>query len=161
MSDRLQPGDPAPDFTLTDDSGDQVALADLAGRKAIVYFYPKAMTPGCTTQACEFTDSLEDLSGAGYEVVGISPDSPAALARFREKDGLTIRLLSNPQKDVLRAWGAFGEKMNYGKKVEGVIRSTVVLDEAGVVTHAWYNVKATGHVAKVRRELGFQSGESR
>jgi len=161
VSDRLQPGDPAPDFTLTDDSGDQVALADLAGRKAIVYFYPKAMTPGCTTQACEFTDSLEDLSGAGYEVVGISPDSPAALARFREKDGLTIRLLSNPQKDVLRAWGAFGEKMNYGKKVEGVIRSTVVLDEAGVVTHAWYNVKATGHVAKVRRELGIQSGESR
>ena len=154
MSDRLQPGDPAPDFTLTDDHGDQVALADLAGRKAIVYFYPKAMTPGCTTQACEFTDSLEDLSGAGYEVVGISPDSPAALARFREKDGLTIRLLSNPQKDVLRAWGAFGEKMNYGKKIEGVLRSTFVISPEGRIEHALYNVKATGHVARVRKLLG-------
>ena len=154
MSDRLTPGDPAPDFTLADDRGDEVTLSSLRGRKVIVYFYPAAMTPGCTKQACDFSDSLESLRKDGYEVVGISPDKPAKLAKFRERDALTLTLLSDPDKDVLRAWGAYGEKKLYGKTVEGVIRSTVVLDEEGTVSHAWYNVKATGHVAKLRRDLG-------
>ena len=157
MTDRLAPGDAAPDFTLTSDTGDEVTLADLRGRKVIVYFYPAAMTPGCTTQACDFTDSLESLRGAGYEVVGVSPDSPARLATFRERDHLTIRLLSDPDKQVLRAWGAFGEKKLYGKVVEGVIRSTLVVDEDGKVEVAQYNVKATGHVAKLRKDLGLAS----
>jgi peroxiredoxin Q/BCP len=157
MSTRLTPGDRAPDFTLTDDRGQSVSLADLRGRKAIVYVYPAAMTPGCTTQACDFSDNLEALTGQGYAVVGISPDAPEKLARFREKENLTITLLSDPDKEMLRAWGAFGEKKLYGKVVEGVIRSTVVLDEEGVVTHAWYNVKATGHVAKIMRDLGLQT----
>ena len=154
MSDRLTPGDPAPDFTLADDRGDEVTLSSLRGRKVIVYFYPAAMTPGCTKQACDFSDNLESLRRDGYEVVGISPDKPAKLAKFRERDALTLALLSDPDKDVLRAWGAYGEKKLYGKTVEGVIRSTVVLDEEGTVSHAWYNVKATGHVAKLRRDLG-------
>jgi len=154
VSDRLTPGDPAPDFTLADDRGDEVTLSSLRGRKVIVYFYPAAMTPGCTKQACDFSDSLESLRKDGYEVVGISPDKPAKLAKFRERDALTLTLLSDPDKDVLRAWGAYGEKKLYGKTVEGVIRSTVVLDEEGTVSHAWYNVKATGHVAKLRRDLG-------
>jgi peroxiredoxin Q/BCP len=157
MSTRLTPGDQAPDFTLTDDRGQSVSLADLRGRKAIVYVYPAAMTPGCTTQACDFSDNLEALTGQGYAVVGISPDAPEKLARFRDKENLTITLLSDPDKEMLRAWGAFGEKKLYGKVVEGVIRSTVVLDEEGVVTHAWYNVKATGHVAKIMRDLGLQT----
>jgi peroxiredoxin Q/BCP len=157
MSTRLTPGDQAPDFTLTDDRGQSVSLADLRGRKAIVYVYPAAMTPGCTTQACDFSDNLEALTGQGYAVVGISPDAPEKLARFRDKENLTITLLSDPDKEMLRAWGAFGEKKLYGKVVEGVIRSTVVLDEEGVVTHAWYNVKATGHVAKIMRDLGLQA----
>lgn len=151
---RLEPGDQAPDFTLKDDTGADVALSSLRGKKVIVYFYPAAMTPGCTTQACDFSDSLESLTAKGYAVVGISPDAPAKLARFREKEGLTITLLSDPDKEVLTAWGAFGEKKMYGKTVQGVIRSTVVLDEQGSVTHSWYNVKATGHVAKLRRDLG-------
>lgn len=154
MTTRLAPGDPAPDFALTDDRGETVTLSDLRGRKAIVYVYPAAMTPGCTTQACDFTDNLEALTGQGYAVVGVSPDAPEKLARFREKEGLTITLLSDPDKEMLRAWGAFGEKKLYGKVVQGVIRSTFVLDEEGVVTHAWYNVKATGHVAKIMRDLG-------
>lgn len=151
---RLAPGDQAPDFSLSDDEGKQVSLGDLRGKKAIVYFYPAAMTPGCTTQACDFSESLESLTKDGYSVVGISPDKPEKLAKFRAKEGLTIALLGDPDKGVLNAWGAFGEKKLYGKTVEGVIRSTIVLDENGVVTHAWYNVKATGHVAKVRRDLG-------
>jgi len=151
--DRLSPGDPAPDFTLPADDGDEVSLADLRGKKVIVYFYPAAMTPGCTTQACDFTDSLESLRGAGYEVLGISPDAPAKLARFREKDGLTIRLLSDADKSVMTAYGAFGEKKLYGKVVNGVIRSTFVVDEEGRIELAQYNVKATGHVAKLRRDL--------
>ena len=151
---RLSPGDTAPDFTLTDDRGESVSLADLRGRRTILYVYPAALTPGCTTQACDFTDNLESLAGQGYAVVGVSPDSPEKLARFREKEGLTITLLSDPDKAMLRQWGAFGEKKLYGKVVEGVIRSTFVLDEDGVVTHAWYNVKASGHVAKVMRDLG-------
>ena len=151
---RLSPGDPAPAFTLETDTGDQVSLSDLRGRKVIVYFYPAAMTPGCTKQACDFTDSLSSLQAAGYEVVGISPDQPAKLAKFRERDGLTITLASDPDKATMMAYGAFGEKKLYGKVVEGVIRSTFVVDEDGKIELAQYNVKATGHVAKLRRDLG-------
>jgi len=151
---RLSAGDIAPDFTLTDDAEQQVTLSDLRGKKVIVYFYPAAMTPGCTKQACDFTDSLDSLHGAGYEVLGISPDKPAKLAKFRERDGLTITLLSDPDKAVMNEYGAFGEKLLYGKTVEGVIRSTIVVGEDGTVELAQYNVKATGHVAKLRRDLG-------
>jgi peroxiredoxin Q/BCP len=151
---RLSPGDTAPDFTLTSDTGEEVSLADLHGRKVIVYFYPNAMTPGCTTQACDFSDSLASLKAAGYEVLGISPNTPDKLAKFRERDGLTITLLSDADKSVMQAYGAYGEKKLYGKLVEGVIRSTFVVDEDGKLTLAQYNVKATGHVAKLRRDLG-------
>jgi thioredoxin-dependent peroxiredoxin len=151
---RLQPGEDAPDFTLSDDRGGKVTLSDLRGRKVVVYFYPAAMTPGCTKEACDFSDSLDSLQAAGYTVVGISPDQPAKLAKFRERDGLTITLLSDPDREVLTRWGAYGEKKLYGKVVEGVIRSTFVVDEAGRIELAQYNVKATGHVAKLRRELG-------
>lgn len=154
MTTRLQPGDPAPDFSLPSDTGETVTLADLRGSSVIVYFYPAAMTPGCTKQACDFSDSIDRLKAEGYEVVGISPDSPAKLAKFRENDGLTITLLSDPEKEVLTAWGAFGEKKLYGKVVNGVIRSTFVVDPEGKICHAAYNVKATGHVAKLRRDLG-------
>jgi peroxiredoxin Q/BCP len=151
---RLSPGDPAPDFALSADDGSTVSLADHRGRKVIVYFYPAAMTPGCTTQACDFTDSLSSLQGAGYDVLGISPDAPAKLAKFRERDGLTITLLSDADRAVMKEYGAFGEKKLYGKTVEGVIRSTFVVDEEGKIALAQYNVKATGHVAKLRRDLG-------
>jgi thioredoxin-dependent peroxiredoxin len=151
---RLSTGDPAPDFTLPTDDGRTVSLADSRGRKTIVYFYPAAMTPGCTKQACDFTDSLSSLQAHGYDVLGISPDSPATLAKFRERDGLTITLLSDPDKSVLNAYGAFGEKKLYGKTVEGVLRSTFVVDEEGRIALAQYNVKASGHVAKLRRDLG-------
>lgn len=157
MTDRLQPGDEAPPFALQDDTGSEVSLESLRGRKVIVYFYPAAMTPGCTKQACDFSDSLEQLQGQGYEVVGISPDQPEKLARFRERDNLTITLLSDPDKAVMTSYGAFGEKKLYGKVVQGVIRSTFVVDEEGKVEHAMYNVKATGHVAKIQRDLGLQS----
>ena len=154
---RLAVGDPAPDFTLaTDTDGDgDVNLYDLLeeGRKVIVYFYPAAMTPGCTTQACDFTDSLDSLQAAGYTVLGISKDSPSKLAKFRERDGLTITLLSDPDLAVHQAYGAFGEKKLYGKIVEGVIRSTFVVTPDGKIEVAQYNVKAAGHVAKLRREL--------
>jgi peroxiredoxin Q/BCP len=151
---RLSAGDPAPDFTLPTDTGETVTLSDLRGGRVIVYFYPAALTPGCTKQACDFTDSLDSLRAAGYEVLGISPDKPEKLAKFRERDALTITLLSDPDKSVMQAWGAFGEKKLYGKVVEGVIRSTFVLDEQGRVELAQYNVKATGHVAKLRKDLG-------
>ncbi len=154
MSARLQPGDHAPAFSLTDDQGHTVSLGDFAGRKVIVYFYPAAMTPGCTKQACDFSESLESLRRDGYEVVGISRDKPEKLAKFRARDELTIPLVSDESLDVHRAYGAWGEKKLYGKTVEGVIRSTFVIDEEGVVSHALYNVKATGHVAKLRRDLG-------
>ena len=150
---RLSPGDTAPDFTLPDDTGEQVTLSDLRGRKVIVYFYPAAMTPGCTKQACDFTDSLDSLKAAGYEVLGISPDKPEKLAKFRERDALTIALLSDGDRSVMTEWGAFGEKKMYGKVVQGVIRSTFVVDEDGKVEVAQYNVKATGHVAKLQRDL--------
>ena len=153
-SGRLTVGDAAPGFTLPTDTGEDVSLSDLRGRKVIVYFYPAAMTSGCTKQACDFTDSLESLRGAGYEVVGISPDKPAKLASFRERDALSIVLASDEDKAVMNAYGAFGEKRLYGKTVQGVIRSTIVVDEDGTVALAQYNVKATGHVAKLRRDLG-------
>ncbi len=151
---RLTPGDTAPEFTLADDTGTEVSLADLRGSKVVVYFYPSAMTPGCTTQACDFSDSLDSLQGAGYQVLGISPDKPEKLAKFRAEEGLTIRLLSDPDKAAMQAYAAFGEKKLYGKTVQGVIRSTFVVDEDGKVEVAQYNVKATGHVAKLRRDLG-------
>jgi peroxiredoxin Q/BCP len=156
MSGRLEPGDTAPDFTLTDDTGAPVSLSDLRGGKVIVYFYPAAMTPGCTTQACDFSDSLESLKGEGYTVLGISPDKPDKLARFREKEGLTVTLLSDADRSVMDAWGAFGEKKLYGKTVEGVIRSTVVVAEDGTVSHAFNNLKANSHVATLRRDLGLE-----
>lgn len=156
MSQRLSPGDPAPDFDLTAADGTQMSLADLADNKAIVYFYPKAMTPGCTTQAIDFQTADDDLQAAGYAVVGISPDEPAALAEFAAKEGLNFPLLSDPDRSTTAAYGAYGEKQNYGKAITGVIRSTVVLDADGRVEHAFYNVKATGHVAKLRRDLGLE-----
>ena len=152
MTTRLQPGDTAPDFTLTNDAGEDVTLSQQSG-KVIVYFYPAAMTPGCAKQACDFSDSIDRLQAEGYTVLGISPDQPEKLAKFREKDGLTITLLSDPGKEVLTAWGAFGEKKLYGKVVQGVIRSTFVVED-GTITLAQYNVKATGHVAKLRKDLG-------
>jgi len=151
---RLAPGDPAPDFTLDDTEGHAISLKDFRGRKAVVYFYPAAMTPGCTKQACDFRDSLDSLAAAGYTVLGISPDKPEKLVKFRARDGLTFPLLSDPDRSVLAAYGAFGEKTMYGKKVTGVIRSTFVVDENGNIALAQYNVKATGHVAKLRRDLG-------
>jgi len=151
---RLETGTPAPDFTLTSDTGEQVTLSGLRGQKVIVYFYPAAMTPGCTKQACDFSDSLDSLQGKGYTVLGVSPDKPEKLAKFRERDGLTITLLSDPDKQVLSTWGAFGEKQMYGKTVQGVIRSTFVVGEDGTLEVAQYNVKATGHVAKLKRDLG-------
>ena len=156
MSDqqRIAPADPPPDITLPSATGEDVSLAGLRGTKVIVYFYPAAMTPGCTKQACDFTDSIDSLRGAGFEVLGISPDKPEKLAKFRERDHLTITLLSDVDKSVLAAYGAFGEKKLYGKTVEGVIRSTFVVDEDGKVEVAQYNVKATGHVAKLRKDLG-------
>lgn len=154
MPERLSPGDTAPDFTLTSDTEEQVTLSDLRGKKVIVYFYPAAMTPGCTKQACDFSESLDSLRGAGYEVVGVSKDKPAKLAKFRERDSLTLTLLSDEDLEVHRAYGAYGTKKLYGKEVEGVIRSTVVVGENGTVELAQYNVKATGHVAKLRRDLG-------
>jgi thioredoxin-dependent peroxiredoxin len=151
---RLSPGDLAPDFTLPDADGKDVSLTDFRGRKVVVYFYPAAMTPGCTKQACDFRDSLDSLAGAGYAVVGISPDKPEKLAKFRERDAVNFPLLSDPSKTTLEAFGAYGEKTMYGKKVTGVLRSTFVVDEEGRVEVAQYNVKATGHVAKLRRDLG-------
>jgi len=151
---RLAAGDPAPEFTLLDDTGARVSLADLAGDRTVLYVYPAAMTPGCTTQACDFRDSLDALAAAGVRVVGISPDSPQKLAEFRARDGLTFPLLSDPDAEVLTAYGAYGEKSLYGKKVRGVLRSTFVLDADHRVEKAMYNVKATGHVAKLRSELG-------
>jgi len=151
---RLEPGTAAPDFSLLDQDGEAVRLADLRGEKTVLYFYPAAMTPGCTTQACDFRDSISSLQGAGYRVVGISRDTPEKLAEFRERDGLTFTLLSDPDHAVHTAYGVWGEKMNYGKVIEGVIRSTFVLDENGTITLALYNVKATGHVARLRKLLG-------
>jgi peroxiredoxin Q/BCP len=153
-STRLTAGDTAPDFTLTDQSGASVSLASLRGQKVVVYFYPAAMTPGCTTQACDFRDNLGSLAAAGFQVLGLSKDTQAKLAEFAENEHLTFPLLSDEDLAVHRAYGAWGEKNLYGKLVTGVLRSTFVLDEAGTVTHALYNVKATGHVASLRKRLG-------
>jgi thioredoxin-dependent peroxiredoxin len=150
---RLAPGDRAPAFSLPSDTGATVALEDLRGKKVVLYVYPAAMTPGCTKQACDFRDSLQRFVDAGYAVVGLSPDKPAKLAQFREKEGLTFPLLSDESKQVLTAYGAYGEKQLYGKTVVGVIRSTFLLDENGVVEKASYAVKATGHVAKLLKDL--------
>ena len=154
MTERLTAGDPAPEFTLPTDNGDTLTLKDLRGRKVILYVYPAAMTPGCTTQACDFRDSLASLQAAGYEVVGISPDTPAKLAKFRERDAITFPLVSDQDRSVLTAYGAFGEKKNYGRTYMGVIRSTVIVDEEGKVERALYNVRAAGHVAKLIKDLG-------
>jgi peroxiredoxin Q/BCP len=151
---QLAPGQTAPDFTLPAADGSAVSLSDYQGRKIVVYFYPAAMTPGCTKQACDFRDSLASLQAAGYAVLGVSPDTPAKLSRFVERDALTFPLLSDPGHEVLQAWGAWGEKTRYGKKVIGVIRSTVVVGADGTVELAKYNVKATGHVASLRKTLG-------
>lgn len=150
---RLQVGDTAPAFGLRDADGNTVKLSDFEGRKVIVYFYPAASTPGCTKQACDFRDNLTELSDAGLEVVGISPDKPDKLAKFRDAEKLTFPLLSDPDRKVLEAWGAYGEKTMYGKTVTGVIRSTFVVDEKGKIAVAQYNIRATGHVAKLRRDL--------
>lgn len=151
---QLSPGDKAPAFSLADDHGATVKLSDFRGQTVILYAYPAAMTPGCTKQACDFRDNLTVLQQAGYAIVGISPDSPEKLAAFRERDGLTFPLLSDPTKEVLTSYGAFGEKKLYGKVVTGVIRSTFVISPKGVIEHAFSNVKATGHVAKLMRDLG-------
>jgi peroxiredoxin len=154
MSERLQPGDPAPDFTLPTPDGDEVSLESLRGGKVILYFYPAAMTPGCTTEACDFRDDLGSLRGAGYTVLGISPDDLEELARFREHEALTFPLLADPGHAVYEAYGAWGDEQLDGRAVTGVIRSTVVLDAEGRVERAMYDVQATGHVAEVRRTLG-------
>ena len=157
MSVRLAPGDQAPKFTLTSESGETFSLADLAGQKTIVYFYPAAGTPGCAKQACDFRDNLGSLQAAGYKVVGISPDKQDKLANVVEKDGLTFPLLSDPDREVATAYGAFGEKNSYGRIVQGIIRSTFVIDESGKIEVAQYNVRATGHVAKLKRDLGLNA----
>ena len=151
---RLVPGDPAPDFTLPDADGRPVTLSSFRGQRVIVYFYPAAMTPGCTKEACDFRDNLADLNGQGITVLGISPDQPAKLAKFRDKEGLTFPLLSDPGHAVLEAYGAYGEKMLYGKTTVGVIRSTFVIGADGTIEQAMYGVKATGHVARLRAEIG-------
>jgi peroxiredoxin Q/BCP len=154
MTARLAVGDPAPEFSLTAADGSIVSLADYRGRSVIVYFYPAAGTPGCTKEACDFQDSLAQLNGAGLDIVAISPDKAAKLQKFAADESLTFPLLSDPDKSVLSAYGAFGEKSLYGKTVTGVIRSTFVINREGAISHAGYNVKATGHVAKLRRDLG-------
>lgn len=146
-------GDKAPDFTLPDSTGKQISLSDYAGQSVIVYFYPRASTPGCTKQACDFTENLALLNDAGYQVLGISPDKPDKLAKFIAEENLTFPLLSDPEKIVLSAWGAFGEKQNYGKTIQGVIRSTFIVGPDGTIADARYNVRATGHVAKLLKDL--------
>jgi peroxiredoxin Q/BCP len=153
VSDRLEVGDQAPAFSLKDDTGATVKLSGFKGKSVVVYFYPAALTPGCTKQACDFSENLSLLEGAGIEVVGISPDKSEKLAKFREKEGLTITLLSDPERETMKAYAAFGEKTMYGKKVTGVIRSTFVVDPQGKISVAQYNVKATGHVAKLLKDL--------
>ncbi|SEH80040.1 MULTISPECIES: thioredoxin-dependent thiol peroxidase [unclassified Leifsonia] len=151
---RLEAGQPAPAFTLADQDGATVSLGDFAGKNVIVYFYPAAMTPGCTTEACDFRDNLNSLKSAGYQVIGISKDAPAKNKQFQEQEGLNFPLLSDEDLAVHRAYGAYGEKSLYGKIVEGVIRSTFVVDPDGTLRLPLYNVKATGHVASLRKKLG-------
>lgn len=153
MTDRLGPGRLAPAFTLLDQDETPVTLEDLRGRRVILFFYPEAMTPGCTKEACDFRDSLAPLQAAGYTILGISRDEPEKLRRFRERDGLTYDLLSDPDHEVHEKYAVWGDKLNYGKVVQGVIRSTFVIDEKGRTAHALYNVRATGHVARLRALL--------
>jgi peroxiredoxin Q/BCP len=154
MTTRLEVGQAAPAFALPDQNGNAVSLSDFAGKKVILYFYPAAMTPGCTKQACDFRDSLASLTAAGYVVLGVSKDAPAKLKKFEANDALTFPLLSDPELTVHNAYAAFGEKSMYGKTVQGVIRSTFVIDEQGKISLPLYNVKATGHVASLRNKLG-------
>ncbi|MBA8823108.1 peroxiredoxin Q/BCP [Saccharopolyspora lacisalsi] len=154
MTEKLSPGDAAPEFTLTDADGKTVSLSDFRGGSVVVYFYPAASTPGCTTEACDFRDNLAELNDAGFTVLGISPDSPEKLVEFRDSEGLTFPLLSDPHRSVMTEWGAFGEKQNYGKTVQGVIRSTFVVDADGKIDKALYNIKATGHVERLRKQIG-------
>ncbi|MBX9245237.1 peroxiredoxin [Actinotalea ferrariae] len=151
---RLSVGDAAPDFTVPTADGGRFTLSEQRGTRVVIFFFPAAMTPGCTTQACDFRDSLGSLQAAGYTVLGVSPDPVPRLAEFTESAALTYPLGSDPDRAVLDAYGAYGEKKLYGKTVEGVIRSTVVVGADGTVELAQYNVKATGHVAKLRRDLG-------
>jgi thioredoxin-dependent peroxiredoxin len=157
MTTRLEDGDTAPDFTLPDADGNDVSLADFAGQRVIVYFYPAALTPGCTTQAVDFTAAMADLTAAGVHVIGVSPDTQEKLIQFRQQESVSFPLLSDVDKTVLSAYGAYGEKLLYGKLIEGVIRSTFVIDVdakgRGTVAVAQYNVKATGHVTKLKRDL--------
>lgn len=155
---RLTPGERAPDFSLASDEGTTVSLADLRGRRVIVYFYPSAGTPGCTRQACDFRDALPTIDHAGLTVLGVSPDSPATLARFRAAEDLTFPLLSDPDHAVMAAYGAWGERTMYGRTSVGVIRSTVVVDAEGLVESAQYGVKATGHVGRLMRDLSLPTG---
>lgn len=150
---RLSVGDPAPDFTLSDDAGKDVSLHDFRGQRVIVYFYPAAMTPGCTTEACDFRDNIASLAGAGFTVLGISKDEPTKLREFRDRDHLNFPLLSDPDLKVHKTYGAYGEKVRYGKTLVGVLRSTIVVDGDGNVELARYNVRATGHVASLRKAL--------
>jgi peroxiredoxin Q/BCP len=154
---RLEVGDKAPAFSLPDADGNTVKLSDYKGRRVIVYFYPAASTPGCTKQACDFRDSLSELNGAGLDVIGISPDKPAKLAKFRDDQKLTFPLLSDPDREVLTAWGAYGEKTMYGKTVLGVIRSTFVVDEKGKLAEAQYNVKAAHTTTKIQKILAAEA----
>jgi peroxiredoxin Q/BCP len=151
---RLEPGDAAPEFTLPDADGNPVSLSSFRGRRVVVYFYPAAMTPGCTKEAIGFQEALDELTGSDVAVLGISPDEPAKLAKFRERENLTFPLLSDPDTKVLQAYGAYGEKKLYGKTIVGVIRSTFIVDADGRIEKAFYNVKATGHVERILRELG-------
>jgi peroxiredoxin Q/BCP len=153
MNNRLEVGDAAPDFTLPDSTGAAISLSDYRGQRVIAYFYPAAGTPGCTKQACDFRDNLAELNGAGLTVLGISPDKPAKLAKFVAEEGLTFPLLADENREVLTAWGAYGEKQNYGRTVMGVIRSTFIVDADGKIEKPMYNVRATGHVAKLRKDL--------
>ncbi|KQM84085.1 thioredoxin-dependent thiol peroxidase [Agromyces sp. Leaf222] len=154
---RLAPGDLAPDFTLNDQHGTPTTLSELRGERVVLYFYPEAMTPGCTTEACDFRDSLNSFASAGVRVIGVSKDAVEKLARFAERDRLNYTLLSDEDLAVQQRYGVWGEKQLYGKTVVGSIRSTMVIGADGVIEHAWYNVKATGHVARVRRELGLDA----
>jgi peroxiredoxin Q/BCP len=157
-SSTIEVGGRAPMFTLADADGQKVALKDFAGQWVVVYFYPKADTPGCTTEACEFTDGIEQFADLDAVVIGISPDKPEALAKFRDKYKLKVTLLSDPDKKVMTKYGAYGEKMNYGKKITGVIRSTAIVDPKGKIAHHWKSVKAAGHAAKVQQKLAELQG---
>jgi len=148
-----EPGDPAPDFSLVDHSGATVSLGDFAGSRLVIYFYPRAFTPGCTAESCDFRDRHAALQEAGFSLVGISPDDPATLARFREEHGLPFPLLSDPEHLAAAAYGAWGVKKNYGKEYEGLIRSTFVVGPDGTLEHAWRNIRAKGHAERVAAEI--------